>query len=137
MSRLIGLRGEYLLRGIRSLVDDGSAFKLPWGDLFRRRSSSPAPRSDESETPVVTKLLGQPIVARSGDKGTLPEHAGNAKLSVSARRALPSYVSGRSFARGLLGVLVPDQSGTDVMHQITSSVDALPEGGLKQQLTLS
>jgi hypothetical protein len=84
---------------------------------------------------MVTKLLGQPIVARSGDKGTLPEHAGNAKLSVSARRALPSYVSGRSLARGLLGVLVPDQSGTDVMHQITSSVGALPEGGLKHQLT--
>jgi hypothetical protein len=51
VSRLIGLRGEYLLRGIRSLVDDGSAFKLPWGDLFRGRSSSPAPRSDESDTP--------------------------------------------------------------------------------------
>ena len=44
ISRFIGLRGEYLLRGIRSLVDGKSDFEMSWPDVFRRQHVPPTPR---------------------------------------------------------------------------------------------
>lgn len=41
IGRLIGLRGEYLLRGIRSLVDGPSDFELPMSDIFVATRRSP------------------------------------------------------------------------------------------------
>ena len=34
VSRFIGLRGEYLMRGLRSLLDSNPEFKLRWRDIF-------------------------------------------------------------------------------------------------------
>lgn len=135
VSRLIGLRGEYLMRGIRSLLDGQSTFELRWSDLFRRSSLPPAVREGEPERPMVTQVLTEPIIARSADKASLPPNAGNAKLSARDRRRLPSYVSSRSFARAFLAALVPDPAGRTTITAIRDRVSAdVPEGDLKRQL---
>lgn len=123
-ARFIGLRGEYLLRGIRSLVDGEGTFELKWADVLRRQSVE---RPKDEVKPMVTQIINQPIVSRTADKGKPPADAGNTKLGVPDRRKLPSYVSGRSFARALIGVLVPDVSGRTTMTELNEKVTALPE----------
>jgi hypothetical protein len=125
-ARLIGLRGEYLLRGIRSLVDEENNFELGWRDVLRRTSEKP--RQDAPADPMVTKIVDQPMVARTADKGSIPKDAGNAKLSAKDRRCLPSYVSGRSFARALIGIVVPDLDGKTSIDDIKGNVGALDDG---------
>ena len=34
IARFMGLRGEYLMRGLRSLVDENPTFRLQWRDLL-------------------------------------------------------------------------------------------------------
>ncbi len=94
VARFLGLRGEYLLRGMRSLVDG----------------------------PLATQVMMQPMVARTADQGVLPGNAGDAELSRTDRRKLPSYLSGRSFARSFLDVLVPDLTGTTTVAQVKTVV---------------
>ncbi|TDD61994.1 hypothetical protein E1263_05090 [Kribbella antibiotica] len=135
VARYIGLRGEYLLRGIRSLVDGKSDFALKLPDLVRRTSREPEVKPGEPVQPMVTQIVEQPMVSRSADKGAAPANAGNARLSAKDRRSLPSYVSGRSFARALIGVLVPDASGTMTIDEVRAKVDALEAANpLKQPL---
>jgi hypothetical protein len=122
-ARMIGLRGEYLLRGIRSLVDGRSDFELPWRDLLRRESDKRVVPPDEK--PMVTRIIEQPMVSPSADKGSPPANAGDAKLSVHDRRRLPSYVSGRAFARALIGVLVADVHGQTTIVDIKDKVSDL------------
>jgi hypothetical protein len=110
-SRIVGLRGEYLLRGIRTLVDGESHFHLGMRDMFRRHTMEPAPDGDEPSRAVVSRVLTQPIIARSAVGTSVPKNAGNTKLSRQARRSLPAYVSGRTFARALIDVVVPDDTG--------------------------
>ncbi|MFF1821632.1 hypothetical protein ACFVWG_30295 [Kribbella sp. NPDC058245] len=135
VARYIGLRGEYLLRGIRSLVDGKSDFALRLPDLVRRTSLEPVVKPGEPAQPMVTQIVEQPMVSRSANKGAAPANAGNAKLSVKDRRSLPSYVSSRSFARALIGVLVPDSSGATTLDEVRTKVNALEAANpLKQPL---
>ncbi|MDX6282748.1 MAG: hypothetical protein QOH03_3819 [Kribbellaceae bacterium] len=139
-ARFMGLRGEYLLRGIRSLVDGKSEFKLSWKDLVRRTSEPPVQTPDQPQPPVgtvplVTQVMTQPMVARTADNGVVATNAGNAKLSAKARRELPSYVSGRAFARAFLDVIVPDLSGATTMDQVRTQIDGWPDSNpLKKTL---
>ncbi|WP_433004401.1 hypothetical protein [Kribbella sp. CA-294648] len=134
-ARFMGLRGEYLLRGIRSLVDGGGEFRLGLRDLVRRTSLGPSPQPGETADPIVSQLMAQPIVARMADKGTLPAHAGNAKLSGPARRQLPSYLPSRSFARALLDLLVPTSSGDTTFDQVKAAIVGWPDSNpLKKPL---
>ncbi len=125
VSRLVGLRGEYLLRGIRTLVDGESHFHLGWRDMFRRHSMDPDPADGEPHRAVVSRVLSQPIIARSAVGTSVPVNAGNAKLSRHARRSLPAYVSGRTFARALIDVVVPDATG---QTGLGTGIDAIRAG---------
>ena len=53
VTRFLGLRGEYLLRGIRLLVDGKSTFKIPdleeWGAFFGRTPKQPGTLNQKSE----------------------------------------------------------------------------------------
>lgn len=139
-ARFMGLRGEYLLRGIRSLVDGESVFKMGWKDLVRRKSEDPVvdpaqPEPPVGEGPLVTQVMKQPVVARTADNGVVDDNAGNAKLSAKARRQLPSYVSGRAFARAFLDVIVPDLSGATTMDQVSTEIGTWPDSNpLKKPL---
>lgn len=124
VSRFIGLRGEYLLRGIRSLVDGTGDFELKWRtDLLRR--SHVGPDDPDGPQPMVTRIMNHPMVASAGTPGINVADPGNAKLTRVERKALPSYVSGRSFASAVIGTIVPDADGTTTLTQITDQVNAL------------
>lgn len=123
ISRFLGLRGEYLLRGLRTLLDGGGKFALPWRDILRSTTRAPAPEADEPEAPMVTKLLTTRLLSPFADKGTMPNEAGNAMLSNPHRRSLPSYISARSFTQALIGLLVPDAKGTTTMAEIFKKLD--------------
>jgi hypothetical protein len=126
IARFIGLRGEYVLRGIRSLVDGSAHFELGFGDFVRRRPTTP---TYKPENQVMTDLIRHPLVAGQADKAAMPKDAGSAKLPNSQRRKLPSYVSGRSFAQALIDVVLPDSTGKTSVDEIESALteSALPD----------
>jgi hypothetical protein len=134
IARFIGLRGEYLLRGIRTMVDGRSHFKLSFGDLFARTPGEPKPQAGEPPEPYVTQLMQHPLIASSADKAEIPGDAGNATLTNALRRKLPSYVSARSFARALTDVVIPDATGATTMTQIRMALAGLPAGHLRDSL---
>jgi hypothetical protein len=134
VARIIGLRGEYLLRGVRTLVDGQGHFRLSLGDLFARTAGSPAPKPGEPEDPFVTRLMQHPLICSSADKAEIPANAGNARLTNTLRRKLPSYVSARSFARALMDTVIPDAAGTTTMDQIRSALTGLPDSHLRASL---
>jgi hypothetical protein len=127
ISRFLGLRGEYLLRGLRTLLDGGGKFALPWLDILKSTTRDPAPEAGEPANPMVTKLLATPLLAPFADKGTMPGNAGNATLSNPDRRSLPSYISARSFTQALIGLLVPDATGTTTMTEIIQKLNDKPD----------
>ena len=156
IARYIGLRGEYLLRGIRSLLDERRpTFELPMKVLlpFKRpaqpkqpeqpaqpeqpeqpapAAAVPAPTTDSS--PISVRLVNESIIAHTADKAQMPANAGNTKLTNDQRRKLPSYISGRSFAGALIGLLVPDETGTTNLVALRTRVNDLPEPKLRAAL---
>lgn len=132
ITRFIGLRGEYLLRGVRTLVDSKSHFELPLSDIFSRKSraappaqvspDSPEPAEVSPDSPVITKVMNHPLIAVSADKGDMPPQAGNAKLTNPQRRKLPSYISGRSFSRALVDIVIPNAAGTTTMDALRTKL---------------
>lgn len=123
----IGLRGEYLMRGVRSLVDSDHEFRLRWRDLFRSKPGQPDPGSK----PVTARILEKSYVKSSGDKGDSPANAGNATLTNGQRRRLPSYLSSRTFARAAIDVVAPNSDGKTTIDDLIAGVENLPEGPLK------
>jgi len=100
VSRFIGLRAEYLLRGVRTLVDGKSDF-----GLWRRKPDKTEP--DKTEPARVAEIMSHPLVASSATEAKPPAQAGNAKLTNAQRRALPAYISGQTFAKALIDILLP------------------------------
>jgi len=159
-SRFLGLRGEYLLRGIRSLLDGPSDFELTdlgvksFVDRFRslpevRKQSEPesqsagdaaqtsdaAPQGEQPAKAWVTDLMNHPLVQPSADNGEMPPLAGNAKLRRSERRKLPSYLTSKAFSQALVGLLVPDAKGDTKIEEIRAAVEKLPDSAyLKKSL---
>ena len=127
VSRFLGLRGEYLVRGIRSLVDGhgGYVFRLTLKDMTRRTAGRPpspdspvvlrasgaaAAQGDSidshpSTTPMVTKIMQTSFIANSARNGEMPENTGDASLPNRYRRQLPSYLSGRTFSRAVIEII--------------------------------
>jgi hypothetical protein len=131
VARFLGLRGEYLLRGIRSLLDDGAEFQLGFLDMFRRRATVPVPKREDR---IMEEVVTHPLVAGQADKAAMPANAGIDKQ----RRKLPSYASGRSFARALIDLVVPDSTGRTTVDAIESALrqSELPDPLKKSLLAL-
>jgi hypothetical protein len=102
VSRFVGLRAEYLLRGVRTLVDGKSDF-----GLWRRKPDKTAP--DKTQPARVAQIMSHPLVASSATEAKSPAQAGNTKLTNAQRRELPSYISGQTFAKALTDILLPGQ----------------------------
>jgi hypothetical protein len=124
VARFIGLRGEYLLRGIRTLVDTDNNFELTLADCFRRNPPKDKPGDKPPpETPaLVSRLMSHALISPSAAGGKPPAEAGNTKLTRTQRKALPAYVSGRSFASALLAVVVPDKQGETAITELRSKL---------------
>ena len=155
IARLIGLRGAYLLSGLRELVDGGEAstdlgqaeqdYKNMQGIIGRGMETPAEPSPAPAETPLATgALLGGPILRNQGmagqitsrkltlaataQTGRLPKMTADRKAGSlwSLRRSLPSYISSRSFAEAVIDLVVPDPVGQTTMAIIQRGIDALP-----------
>ena len=71
---------------------------------------------------MVTQLVSHTLIGASADKATMPANAGNAKLPNRQRRKLPSYVSGRSFARALIDLVVGDSTGRTTVEDVEAAL---------------
>ncbi|HEY0935551.1 MAG TPA: hypothetical protein VGD91_17620 [Trebonia sp.] len=155
VARLIGLRGAYLLSGLRELVDgDGVSTDLSQAeqdyqqvqDMIAGRAADPArlPRPAAATPSAAGALLGGPILrgqgmagqitsrkltlGATGRTGRLPPMTADGKAGTRWRqcRSLPSYISARSFAEAVIDLVVPGTAGQATVTSIQQGIDALP-----------
>lgn len=148
IARLVGLRGAYLLTGLRELVDNGRAstdlgqVKTDYLDLQNLMRGSPL----TSLPSATAALLGGPILSNQGVAGQIssrkltlgptrrtgrlpkmtPDRAAGSLWA--QRRSLPAYISGKSFAEAVIDLLVPNVVGQTTMGTLVRSVNQLPDG---------
>ena len=147
IARYLGLRGAYLLSGLRELVDDDqvttdlsqaeTAFKTVQAMMRGEPAQAPVPS-------MTSAVLGSPILSSQGMAGQISSRdivlkpvSGTAKLPKMMasgtivnvwrqRRSLPSYISATSFAEAVVDMLVPDAAGTTTMTAIQAGLAKLP-----------
>jgi hypothetical protein len=162
IARFLGLRGAYLLLGLRELLDgkdtavhlssaetDYAAMK---GLMSGHPAAQPGAAADAAAaaTPgsATGALLGSPILRSQGMTGqisarslTMPAVSdGSAPLPSGPRkdrRSLPSYIPARSFSAAMMNLLVPDGSGATTMAAMKKGIGAIPDsmGTLRGSLT--
>src|SRR4051794_40343458 len=138
VARFLGLRGEYLLRGLRTMLDGDGDFAL-FGSKKKVPEGSPDPAikmpkdvvpagptaaSAPAKPTWVTRVMEHPLISPSGSQGQVVENAGSAPLTNKLRRKLPSYVSARSFAQAILDLAVPDAAGKTTVDDIAGAIKA-------------
>jgi hypothetical protein len=154
ITRFTGLRGAYLLQGLRELVDSGqvttdlSKAEAAYDNvktLMLRRPSLPAAPAAAPPESALGALLGGPILANQGmagqiesrkltlappaRPGQLPKMMADPKRGLwRQRRSLPSYISAQSFSEAVIDLVVPNAAGQTTMETIAANVDRLPEG---------
>ena len=147
-ARLAGLRGAYLLTGLRELVDSGVEKSTDLTDIegdYRNMQDLMRGSQPPSPPPSATgALLGGPILNNQGvvgqmasrkltlgpttKTGRLPKMTatGEAGRLWAQRRSLPAYISGDSFAEAVIDLVVPNAAGRTTMETIAQNVSRLP-----------
>ena len=115
VSRFLGLRAEFLLRGVRTMVDTDNNFKLSWRSVMPKWLGGRPQPPDPDGPARVAEIMSHPLVASSAKQASPPPQAGNSSLTSAQRRRLPAYVAGHTFARVLLDILPPEtpETGTN------------------------
>jgi hypothetical protein len=153
IARFLGLRGAYLLRGLRELVDgDGSVvtdLAQATADYQETKAimAGPPAQGEPATLSATSALLGSPILSNQGMTGqissrtlVLPPAASPATRPAAAKaagprnpwnrwsqsRSLPSYISSRSFAEAVVNLLVPSATDETTMTTIQQSLARLP-----------
>jgi len=154
IARLLGLRGAYLLTGLRELVDGGNvSTELGQARTAYQHMQDIVRGKPPAQQPSATAaLLGGPILgsqgmagqissrkitlAPAGKQGHLPKMTADRQAGSmrSQLRSLPSYISAASFAEAVIDLVVPDALGQTTMDVIQTNVKALPESPLRQSL---
>ena len=153
IARFLGLRGAYLLGGLRELLDGtGSQTALNDAignyDEMKALVKGPVPATGDGAAPPATKsatgaLLGSPILRSQGMIGQISSRdltlqpgkhgrpsritTGTWKRPWRACRSLPSYISATSFSAAIIDLLVPNAAGQTTMAQVQDGIDKLPE----------
>jgi hypothetical protein len=153
IARFLGLRGAYLLGGLRELLDGtGSQTALNDAisnyDEMKALVKGPVPANADGAAPPATKsatgaLLGSPILRSQGMIGQISSRdltlqpgksgrpsritTGTWKPPWRACRSLPSYISATSFSAAIIDMLVPNAAGQTTMAQVQDGIDKLPE----------
>lgn len=147
-ARLVGLRGAYLLTGLRELVDSGATrttdlrqVETDYQNMRNLMEGGPVPSPLPSATGA---LLGGPILNNQGvvgqmssrqltleptkKTGSLPKMTatGDAGRLWAQRRSLPAYISGESFAEAVIDLVAPNAAGRTTMDTIVQNVNRLP-----------
>jgi hypothetical protein len=162
IARFLGLRGAYLLGGLRELLD-GTGSQTALNDAIGNYNEmkalvkGPVPATGGGAAPPATKsatgaLLGSPILRSQGMIGQISSRdltvepgkhgrpsritTGTWKRPWRACRSLPSYISATSFSAAIIDLLVPNAAGQTTMAQVQDGIDTLPEWmpTLKQSL---
>jgi hypothetical protein len=162
IARLLGLRGTYLLTGLRELLDndqvitDLSEAQTDYQTLrdIMRSGPTAAPAgspSASSRMPSATgALLGTPTLSNQGMTGRIssrklkivPATAPDRLPRITGprrwrqRRSLPSYIPARSFSEAVIDLVLPDAAGLTTMADIQLGVARMPDalGTLKSSL---
>jgi len=154
IARFLGLRGAYLLTGLRELIDSGEAStdlaeaKTAYNtvqDMVRNGAAPSAQPSAAQPLSATSALLGGPILGNQGMSGdissrklTLPPTGqtrrlpkltapGGAGIRWRLCRSLPSYISATSFADAVIDLVVPNAADETTMTTIQKNVNALPD----------
>jgi hypothetical protein len=151
IARFLGLRGAYLLRGLRELVDGGGDGSVVT-DLAQATAdyqetkvimAGPPAQGEPATLSATSALLGSPILSNQGMTGqissrTLVLQPATSPAAVKAAgprnpwdrwsqsRSLPSYISSRSFAEAVVNLLVPSATDQTTMTTIQQSLARLP-----------
>ena len=150
ISRFLGLRGAYLLLGLRELVDSKNTV-VNLGTVSDDFSQAQALIQGESLPPgspgpsATGALLGSPILGNQGMPGQISsrpltlspaadnknEHAPLPKSpegsTLRLRRSLPSYIPARSFAEAVIDLVLPDAAGQTSMITIQGAISKMPD----------
>jgi hypothetical protein len=153
IARFLGLRGAYLLGGLRELLD-GTGSQTALNDAIGNYNEmkalvkGPVPADADEAAPPATKsatgaLLGSPILRSQGMIGQISSRdltlqpgkpgrpfritTGTWKPPWRACRSLPSYISATSFSAAIIDLLVPNAAGQTTMAQVQDGIDKLPE----------
>jgi hypothetical protein len=190
IARFLGLRGAYLLAGLRELLDSSDApvvltqAKQDFDTLKGIVAPSAGQPGTVNEAAVKAHkaaaakdaaqgmsatgaLLGSPILRSQGMTGDIRARnlaigglSGQAKKDAKVakkvakkkvllptgsgrlntlreRRSLPSYISARSFADAVVGMVIPDTSGRTTMTEIQEAIDELPRDSPLESLKTS
>jgi hypothetical protein len=148
IARFLGLRGAYLLSGLRELVDDDqvttdlSEAESAYRAVQAMMRGDPAPAQMPSMTSAV---LGSPILSSQGMPGRITSRnivlrpaqgimgqlprmtaSGTAANVWRQRRSLPSYIPATSFAEAVVDLIVPGAAGTTTMTAVQDNLNKLP-----------
>jgi hypothetical protein len=147
IARFLGLRGAYLLGGLRELLDGNGGQTALKGAvdnydeikaLMHGGATPPAPLS------ATGALLGSPILrsqgmvgditsrdlvvrSREGERPPRVTDANGKRSPLRDRRSLPSYISAKSIADAIIDLLVPDAAGVTTMTEIQAGINKLPD----------
>jgi hypothetical protein len=120
ISRWLGLRADYLLRGIRSLVL-GEA--MPSTD---KRATIPNGSAQEQSRDFMQTLLSDGVVSSQGAAKVGALTAGAAQVARSELRAMPAYLSSRAFAQAVVSYLLPDPTGDTEFTDLEATIATIP-----------
>jgi hypothetical protein len=151
IARFLGLRGAYLLAGLRELLD-GTGGETALNDAVANydemkglvKPSAPADGARKPTKSATGVLLGSPILRSQGMVGDIssrkltvqPGKSGRPLQMTSAAgrwfqwrdcRSLPAYISAQSIGEAIIDLLVPNSAGATTMAKIQGGVKALPD----------
>jgi hypothetical protein len=138
ISRRLRLRADYLLRGLRNMLDGAGTTQRegiptipngggpsPGGSEGAPTGSPPPVTARES---VADRLLRLPLIATFGQQ---------ADGDPIDKRVMPSYLPAETFAAAVVDMVVPDDSGSTSMDAVTAGIMHLPEPARSTLLALA
>jgi hypothetical protein len=151
INRWLRLRAQYLLQGIQKLLDGtGKEQRQELQPIATSAAPAAPPEADGQDPawnppgtaplpPPPVQLLAEPglladLVLKQSIVGTLgQQNDGDPVL----KKYMPSYLPSRTFAAGLMGLLVPDSTGETTMPEVVGQIERLPEPARSSLLALA
>jgi hypothetical protein len=151
INRWLRLRADYLLQGIRKLLDGAGKEQRQELQPIGRPGAAAQPETNGQEgqplsppgtaalPPPPVQLLAEPgeladLVLKQSIVGTLGQQDDGDPV---IKKYMPSYLPSRTFAAGLMGLLVPDASGDTTMPEVVGQIERLPEPARSSLLALA
>ena len=128
VNRALRLRAEFLLLGIRNLLNGSGSLQV--GSLEPQVKKAAAEAQDLICQPgeLADLLLKLPIVGTMGQ-----QQDGNPIDKAN----MPSYLPARTFAAGMMDILVPNPAGATKIDEVIPQIERLPEPARSSILALA